>query len=440
MTTLIDLYNAIEQDPQQRAEFTSNAVEQNKRVFKILNSNIKSFATYRKYLDDVLNHPEKDNHQKPSVLSNLNIYSEVDNPQIILRQEMLFDVFGQNYEIGTGIKDLFIFFLALGSNYSIREESKEVLEKMPIDSISEYNDFLNQIINRPVQLMNNPVFSYFVLYSNQNLLFEYLNSFPLNTQNLDFLESKRNEVGSMLYRRIDGAQRGAFINEALIPSHFYQINSGNFENKSYTEIIDELVTIFTKSIDKIYGESAPTNNDWLIFRNTLIEFNEEQKAELLRSVGLIENNVQENAEFIGLIDSSPSVSNGEGRDVQRSILQRQGQSRFRKMLIETTKQYGCRVKSCQIHAPEHLRASHIKSWKESSSEEKVNPNNGLLLCPAHDFLFDKYLISFSDDGKIIISDELDYVLYSSFNISTDDEIEVMEGNSEFLMVHRKKLL
>jgi len=41
-----------------------------------------------------------------------------------------------------------------------------------------------------------------------------------------------------------------------------------------------------------------------------------------------------------------------------------------------------------------LKASHIKAWKDcTSTQERLDSNNGLLLCANHDALFDQYLIS-----------------------------------------------
>lgn len=48
-----------------------------------------------------------------------------------------------------------------------------------------------------------------------------------------------------------------------------------------------------------------------------------------------------------------------------------------------------------------LIASHIKPWRESNSQERVDPRNSLLLSPNYDKLFDRGVISFSPDtGKI----------------------------------------
>ncbi len=53
-----------------------------------------------------------------------------------------------------------------------------------------------------------------------------------------------------------------------------------------------------------------------------------------------------------------------------------------------------------VSDPRVLRASHIKPWKDSSNEEKLDRNNGLLLIPDLDVLFDEGLITFQPDGAM----------------------------------------
>ena len=50
-----------------------------------------------------------------------------------------------------------------------------------------------------------------------------------------------------------------------------------------------------------------------------------------------------------------------------------------------------------------LRASHIKPWRDSSNQERLDPMNGLLLQPTLDHLFDLGLITFSVNGAIMFS-------------------------------------
>lgn len=66
----------------------------------------------------------------------------------------------------------------------------------------------------------------------------------------------------------------------------------------------------------------------------------------------------------------------------------------------------------------HLRASHIKPWKDSNDIEKLSGCNGLLLAPHIDHLFDRGLISFTSLGEVKISPKLDPSILSRWNIST----------------------
>jgi putative restriction endonuclease len=60
----------------------------------------------------------------------------------------------------------------------------------------------------------------------------------------------------------------------------------------------------------------------------------------------------------------------------------------------------------RCYSPSFLRASHIKPWRDSDNVERLDRYNGLLLNPTLDVAFDRGYISFSDEGKILISDAL----------------------------------
>lgn len=66
-------------------------------------------------------------------------------------------------------------------------------------------------------------------------------------------------------------------------------------------------------------------------------------------------------------------------------------------------QGSCAVTSVQ--EPRVLRSSHIKPWTKSNVKEKVDHFNGLLLVPNLDALFNEGLISFRDDGRILVSSD-----------------------------------
>jgi putative restriction endonuclease len=80
-----------------------------------------------------------------------------------------------------------------------------------------------------------------------------------------------------------------------------------------------------------------------------------------------------------------------------------GQSQFRKEVLLT---YGGRCCITSISSPKLLIASHIKPWRDSTPEERVNPNNGLCLNALHDRAFDSGLITVTKDYHIVFSDSL----------------------------------
>jgi hypothetical protein len=81
---------------------------------------------------------------------------------------------------------------------------------------------------------------------------------------------------------------------------------------------------------------------------------------------------------------------------------RRGQGRFRDGLIEL---WGCcAVSDCR--ELNLLRASHIMPWKIGNDKQRLDKFNGLLLSPNLDAAFDAGLITFAEDGKILISKSL----------------------------------
>jgi hypothetical protein len=48
-----------------------------------------------------------------------------------------------------------------------------------------------------------------------------------------------------------------------------------------------------------------------------------------------------------------------------------------------------------VNEPRHLKASHIKPWRDATDAERLDGSNGLLLSPHIDHLFDEGYITFS---------------------------------------------
>lgn len=118
-------------------------------------------------------------------------------------------------------------------------------------------------------------------------------------------------------------------------------------------------------------------------------------------------------------------------ETKREVIQRVGQEWLRKELLEL--HHGM----CQVSGEARqdlLVCSHIVPWKDDK-DNRLNPDNALLLAFNYDFLFDKGYITFENDGKIKISERVD----NHFGISEHDRLrekELTEETKKFLEYHR----
>ncbi|MDG0059012.1 HNH endonuclease signature motif containing protein [Priestia sp. P5] len=110
-----------------------------------------------------------------------------------------------------------------------------------------------------------------------------------------------------------------------------------------------------------------------------------------------------------------------------------GQSIFKRTLLAIEKK--CRL--CGVSDKRLLVASHIKPWSKSNNRERLDVNNGLLLCPNHDALFDKGHISFDKDGLILISSSLDKYSKLFLNINETMNIRMKESQQQYMKWHRE---
>ncbi len=126
---------------------------------------------------------------------------------------------------------------------------------------------------------------------------------------------------------------------------------------------------------------------------------------------------------------------GRGIDQAITTTQRIGQERFRRGLID---QWACcTITGCSQH--ELLVASHIKPWAVATEQERVNPNNGLLLTATLDAAFDSGLITIDETGILIASPELDPAAAASAGISAGVRVQgITRAHQAFLKYHRER--
>lgn len=108
------------------------------------------------------------------------------------------------------------------------------------------------------------------------------------------------------------------------------------------------------------------------------------------------------------------------------IKARIGQGIFRESLLKKYK----RCMFTGIDDPKLLIASHIKPWRVADNAERLSINNGLILSPLYDKLFDSGLISFDSDLNVIISSKLSS--YCRFHIPFNVDKSILMPPSEEL--------
>ena len=129
----------------------------------------------------------------------------------------------------------------------------------------------------------------------------------------------------------------------------------------------------------------------------------------------------------------PTVTERQGL-----VISRVGQGAYRKSILFRWN-YRCAVTN--YLKKEILIASHIVPWKDSTNEERLDVHNGILLSPTYDALFDKKLISFENDGKIIISQSLAGTKHQDLGVTGKEVIKnFSRENHRYLEKHREKLL
>jgi hypothetical protein len=126
-------------------------------------------------------------------------------------------------------------------------------------------------------------------------------------------------------------------------------------------------------------------------------------------------------------------------DREAIIRARRGQGAFKQGVMAIEK--SCRI--TRVTNPVHLIASHCKPWRDSTNDERLNPENGLLLTPSIDHLFDRGFIGFEDNGSLIISPVADRPSLERMGIDTKGIVNVggfTAGQRHFLDCHRTTVL
>lgn len=121
---------------------------------------------------------------------------------------------------------------------------------------------------------------------------------------------------------------------------------------------------------------------------------------------------------------------------QAVIQARRGQGLFRQRVSVVERR--CRITG--VSNPEHLRASHCKPWRDCSNDERLDGENGLLLTPSIDHLFDRGFIGFEPSGTLLVSPVAHASSLERMGVNVRERINVgnfAEGQRGYLEWHQE---
>ena len=127
-------------------------------------------------------------------------------------------------------------------------------------------------------------------------------------------------------------------------------------------------------------------------RDLMLGYRVAEEAPITSAIGLVE--WEEHA--LSQVQADTALPETDRLDI---VLARRGQGLFKTRVMRI--EHACRITG--VNREEHLRASHCKPWRDATNEERLDGENGLLLTPTIDHLFDRGFIAFEDNGQVIVS-------------------------------------
>lgn len=215
----------------------------------------------------------------------------------------------------------------------------------------------------------------------------------------------------------------------------YQTNDiGNIQYEILAEILaEELGVLGLEQIRLIVGTSYASSIDaehrqWEMHPQLVAALWQLAEPELLMHT---EQVVDVQHEF----EVDPKLSNITVTERSLLVQARVGQGAYRQSLMQYWNGQ-CAVTACPV--AEVLIASHIKPWSESENGERLDPFNGLLLIATLDKLFDRGLISFSDDGNLLYDQVIELHLEKLGINETTCLRHMNERHKQYLENHRQR--
>ena len=146
--------------------------------------------------------------------------------------------------------------------------------------------------------------------------------------------------------------------------------------------------------------------------------------------------MQSEAEQIRRLEEE-SVYHRSIPDTEKQVLiaARVGQGAFRSAVLQVESH--CRITG--VTDTRFLRASHIKPWRDSADHERLDGNNGLMLTPTIDALFDGGYMTFCGSGYPRLTSIVPNAVWMSLGLSDAEKLSTgpfRAPQKEYLEYHR----
>ena len=132
-----------------------------------------------------------------------------------------------------------------------------------------------------------------------------------------------------------------------------------------------------------------------------------------------------------------------GEEITVSAKMLRGRDQFRKAVLSA---YEFRCCITRLAEPQLLEAAHIVPWRDGDPPNRLNPTNGLCLSVLHHRAFDRGLIAFDGDFRLLISPQLaargDEFVGTAFTPFAGKQIALptkFAPNSELAAYHRERI-
>lgn len=128
-----------------------------------------------------------------------------------------------------------------------------------------------------------------------------------------------------------------------------------------------------------------------------------------------------------------------GTEVERMVRQRVDQDKFRNAMLD---HWGGACAVTGVAIPEVLRASHAKPWAECATDaERLDVFNGFLLSANLDALFDRFLISFDEQGMLVMAPALAGIDLQPLGIAPGMKLRWVDAlHQPYLRLHHGRVL